>query len=66
MAEARQTKEDTGTLWRQYVRTKDQRLRYWLILNYAPLVKYVAGRPRKRAARPTSTRATSSRTGCSV
>ena len=37
-------KEDTGTLWRQYVRTKDQGVRDRLILTYAPLVKYVAGR----------------------
>ena len=44
MAEARETKEDTGTLWRQYVRTKDQGVRDRLILTYAPLVKYVAGR----------------------
>src|ERR671929_1924659 len=32
------------TLWRDYRRTRDQRLRDRLILNYAPLVKYVAGR----------------------
>ncbi|MDQ5820814.1 MAG: RNA polymerase sigma factor WhiG [Actinomycetota bacterium] len=36
--------EDTGTLWRHYVRTKDQAIRDRLILTYAPLVKYVAGR----------------------
>src|SRR5215204_2243624 len=44
MAEAKETKEDTGTLWRQYVRTKDEAVRNRLILTYAPLVKYVAGR----------------------
>src|SRR5918995_3904874 len=44
MAEVRGSKEDTGTLWRQYVRTKDQAVRDRLILTYAPLVKYVAGR----------------------
>jgi RNA polymerase sigma factor for flagellar operon FliA len=36
--------EDTNTLWRQYRQNKDQRLRDRLILTYAPLVKYVAGR----------------------
>ena len=36
--------DDTITLWRQYRRTKDQALRDRLILTYAPLVKYVAGR----------------------
>jgi RNA polymerase sigma factor for flagellar operon FliA len=36
--------EDTGSLWRQYQRTKDQAVRDRLILTYAPLVKYVAGR----------------------
>jgi RNA polymerase sigma factor for flagellar operon FliA len=36
--------EDTTTLWRQYRRTKDQAVRDRLILTYAPLVKYVAGR----------------------
>ena len=36
--------EDVGTLWRQYRRTKDQAIRDRLILTYAPLVKYVAGR----------------------
>jgi RNA polymerase sigma factor for flagellar operon FliA len=36
--------EDTGTLWRQYRRTGDQAIRDRLILTYAPLVKYVAGR----------------------
>src|SRR6188474_1657121 len=44
MAEARETKEDTGTLWRQYRRSGDQGIRDRLILTYAPLVKYVAGR----------------------
>src|SRR5437762_5822234 len=32
------------TLWRDYRRTRDQHLRDRLIVNYAPLVKYVAGR----------------------
>ena len=36
--------EDTGTLWRRYKSTRDQALRDRLILTYAPLVKYVAGR----------------------
>jgi RNA polymerase sigma factor for flagellar operon FliA len=36
--------EDTAELWRRYRRTRDQALRDRLILSYAPLVKYVAGR----------------------
>jgi RNA polymerase sigma factor for flagellar operon FliA len=36
--------EDTGTLWRQYRRDGDAKIRDRLILTYAPLVKYVAGR----------------------
>jgi RNA polymerase sigma factor for flagellar operon FliA len=36
--------EDTLDLWRTYRRSKDQALRDRLILTYAPLVKYVAGR----------------------
>jgi RNA polymerase sigma factor for flagellar operon FliA len=36
--------EDLNELWRTYKRTKDQALRDRLILNYAPIVKYVAGR----------------------
>src|SRR3712207_120595 len=36
--------EDTLVLWRQYKTTGDQALRDRLILTYAPLVKYVAGR----------------------
>ena len=36
--------EDTQSLWREYRRSKDQHLRDRLILSYAPLVKYVAGR----------------------
>ncbi len=36
--------EDTHSLWLEYRRTGDQRLRDRLILTYAPLVKYVAGR----------------------
>jgi RNA polymerase sigma factor FliA len=36
--------EDTGTLWRQYKSSRDQAVRDRLILTYAPLVKYVAGR----------------------
>ncbi len=36
--------EDTGDLWRSYRRSRDQALRDRLILTYAPLVKYVAGR----------------------
>ena len=36
--------EDTKSLWREFVRTRDRRLRDRLILTYAPLVKFVAGR----------------------
>ena len=36
--------EDTQEIWREYRRTKDQKVRDRLILTYAPLVKYVAGR----------------------
>jgi RNA polymerase sigma factor for flagellar operon FliA len=36
--------EDVNELWRTYRRTGDQALRDRLILNYAPIVKYVAGR----------------------
>ena len=36
--------EDTKGLWREYRRTNDEKLRDRLILTYAPLVKYVAGR----------------------
>ena len=36
--------EDTSYLWREFKRTGDQALRDRLILTYAPLVKYVAGR----------------------
>ena len=36
--------EDLNELWRTYRRTSDQALRDRLILNYAPIVKYVAGR----------------------
>ena len=35
---------ETQTLWREYKRTGDRALRDRLILTYAPLVKYVAGR----------------------
>jgi RNA polymerase sigma factor FliA len=35
---------DTNALWREYKRTNDRTLRDRLILTYAPLVKYVAGR----------------------
>ena len=35
---------ETQSLWREYRRTRDQHLRDRLILTYAPLVKYVAGR----------------------
>jgi len=38
------TVEDTKDLWQQYRRTGDAGLRDRLILTYAPLVKYVAGR----------------------
>ena len=36
--------EDTQSLWREYRRDRDQGLRDRLVLTYAPLVKYVAGR----------------------
>jgi RNA polymerase sigma factor for flagellar operon FliA len=36
--------EDTQSLWLEYRRTQDKALRDRLILTYAPLVKYVAGR----------------------
>jgi RNA polymerase sigma factor for flagellar operon FliA len=36
--------EDTKTLWQEFKRAKDKDLRDRLILTYAPLVKYVAGR----------------------
>ena len=36
--------DDTQSLWREYRRNRDQHLRDRLILSYAPLVKYVAGR----------------------
>ena len=36
--------DDTQALWRQFRRTNDQGIRDRLILTYAPLVKYVAGR----------------------
>ncbi len=38
------TTEDTKTLWLDFRKTKDQGIRDRLILTYAPLVKYVAGR----------------------
>jgi RNA polymerase sigma factor FliA len=38
------TGTDTQTLWHDYCRTRDQALRDRLILTYAPLVKFVAGR----------------------
>ena len=37
-------KDDTGALWTEYKRTGDKAARDRLILTYAPLVKYVAGR----------------------
>jgi RNA polymerase sigma factor FliA len=39
-----ETTLDTQTLWREFKRTGDRGLRDRLILTYAPLVKYVAGR----------------------
>jgi RNA polymerase sigma factor for flagellar operon FliA len=36
--------DETHSLWLEYRRTHDQKLRDRLILTYAPLVKYVAGR----------------------
>ena len=37
-------RSDTQALWQEYRRTRDQRVRDRLILTYAPLVKFVAGR----------------------
>src|SRR5256714_3960613 len=36
--------DETQALWRDYAKSKDQHVRDRLILTYAPLVKYVAGR----------------------
>jgi RNA polymerase sigma factor for flagellar operon FliA len=36
--------EDMQTLWVEFRKSRDKRIRDRLILNYAPLVKYVAGR----------------------
>jgi RNA polymerase sigma factor for flagellar operon FliA len=36
--------DDTAALWQEYRRTKDRGVRDRLILTYAPLVKFVAGR----------------------
>jgi RNA polymerase sigma factor for flagellar operon FliA len=36
--------EDSNSLWRKYRASRDQQLRDRLILTYAPLVKFVAGR----------------------
>ena len=36
--------EDTQSLWLEYTRTRDRAVRDRLILTYAPLVKFVAGR----------------------
>ena len=36
--------DDTGELWQQFVKTRDRAIRDRLILTYAPLVKFVAGR----------------------
>ena len=36
--------DETQQLWREYRKSKDQGVRDRLILTYAPLVKYVAGR----------------------
>ena len=52
-------------LWADYQATGDRELRDQLILHYAPLVKYVAGRvavglPHQRRARPTSSATASS------
>jgi RNA polymerase sigma factor for flagellar operon FliA len=40
--------EDLEQIWREYRATKDPGLRNRLVLQYAPLVKYVAGRLRTR------------------
>ncbi len=38
------TTQDTSALWQEYQRTRDRSIRDRLILTYAPLVKFVAGR----------------------
>jgi RNA polymerase sigma factor for flagellar operon FliA len=38
------SQDETQALWREYTKSKDQGVRDRLILTYAPLVKYVAGR----------------------
>ena len=59
---------DTQALWREFKRTEDpvraKALRDRLILTYAPLVKYVAGRL-GAVCRRTWRRETSSPTACS-
>ena len=35
---------DTQALWQEYQKTRDRAIRDRLILTYAPLVKFVAGR----------------------
>ena len=52
-------REELGEIWRQYKTSGDRALRDRLILTYAPLVKYVAGKS-ARGCRRTSRRATSS------
>ena len=56
--------EDVETLWRALQAEPDRQIRDRLILTYAPLVKYVAGKLGAGLPR-TSTRATSSPTACS-
>ena len=38
------TTEDTSALWQEYRKSRNQHARDRLILTYAPLVKFVAGR----------------------
>ncbi len=53
--------DETQALWSNYKRTGDKAVRDRLILTYAPLVKYVAGRLGSGLPR-TSRTTTSSRT----
>ena len=61
----RGTADPTQALWQEYRKSGDQELRDRLILTYAPLVKFVAGRVGP-AFRRTWTSRISSRTACSA
>ena len=57
--------DDTQALWLQFRRTGDPAIRDRLILTYAPIVKYVAGRLGSGLPAHVD-EATSSRTACSA